>query len=198
MSSSEFANLVQVVQSCRACRQMTGVRKVLSTQNGSLRANVLFVAEAPGRLGADRTGIPLFGDRAGHNFGDLVCCSGLKRRQIFVTNAVLCNPRDQRGSNRRPTSDEIKNCSVHLRELVKIIKPRVIVSLGKTALFSLSLIEEHDIDLRRDVAKPIAWNGCTIFPLYHPSSRAMVHRNISQQMTDYYRLQEQLRDHRIA
>ena len=194
MRTGSFADLVEAVKACRACGQMRGVRKVLGAQNGSLNATVLFLAEAPGRLGADRTGVPLFGDKAGHNFRSLLRSTGLSGSQIFITNAVLCNPRDQLGNNRRPTSEEVRNCAVYLRELIQIIKPRVIVTLGKTALVSLRLIRNHDIELRRDVANAMPWDGCTVFPLYHPGARAMVHRNLSEQMSDYYRLWEYLRD----
>lgn len=194
MRTGSFADLIETVKTCRACDQMRAVRKVFGAQNGSLNATVLFLAEAPGRLGADRTGIPLFGDRAGHNFRSLLGFTGLSANQIFITNAVLCNPRDQLGNNRRPTSEEVRNCSVYLIELIQIIKPRVIVTLGKTALASLRLIRDHDIELRRDVAKVMSWDGCTVFPLYHPGARAMVHRNFSEQMSDYFGLREYLRD----
>ena len=91
---TRFADLVQCVSHCNLCQRLCGRTKVLSQGNGSLNAKILFVAEAPGRLGADRTGIPLYGDRTGDNFEALLGNVGWHRQDIFITNALLCNPRD--------------------------------------------------------------------------------------------------------
>src|SRR5579872_2221398 len=86
-----FCRLVERVAACRLCPSMEGRRRVLGPGNGPLDALVLFVAEAPGRLGGDRTGVPLSRDRSGLNFERLLASSGLGRAEVFVTNAVLCN-----------------------------------------------------------------------------------------------------------
>src|SRR3954470_15153886 len=57
--------LLQEVQACVLCNRMGCSRRVLSDLNGDWGSHILFVAEAPGRLGAEKTGIPLFGDRTG-------------------------------------------------------------------------------------------------------------------------------------
>ena len=67
-----FEALTRRVQTCRACPRMEGRTRVLSRANGLVGARVMFVAEAPGRLGADRTGVPLSGDRTGRNFDALL------------------------------------------------------------------------------------------------------------------------------
>src|SRR5215211_5220556 len=94
-----FDALVARAQACQRCPRMAGRTRVLSAQNGPLDARVLFVAEAPGRLGGDRTGVPLSADQSGRNFGEFLSSAGLDRADVFVTNAVLCNPRDARGLN---------------------------------------------------------------------------------------------------
>src|SRR5687768_10139901 len=66
--SAAFLRLVERVSRCRACPRMEGRTRVLSAANGNLHAQILFVAEAPGRFGGDRTGIPLFADQTGRNF----------------------------------------------------------------------------------------------------------------------------------
>src|SRR3954447_20595458 len=91
--AAEFALLVEDAQACQVCPRMVGRTRLLSSANGSLEARVCFVAEAPGRLGGDRTAIPLCGDQSGRNFERLLVEAGLERSAIFVTNAVLCNPR---------------------------------------------------------------------------------------------------------
>ncbi|MGH9433394.1 MAG: uracil-DNA glycosylase family protein, partial [Terriglobia bacterium] len=86
-------------------------RKVLSDRNGDWSAEILFVAEAPGRLGAEVTGVPLFGDRTGDRFEEILKRMKLRRSDVFITNAVLCNPRDDDGNNDTPKRLEIDNCS---------------------------------------------------------------------------------------
>lgn len=183
-----FDALVSRVQACRLCPRMEGRRRVLGYANGSPDARVLFVAEAPGRLGAERDGKPLWGDRAGKNFRRLLRLSGLKRSDIFISNAVLCNPQNKDGNNSPPTTREIKNCSIHMKGLINIIKPKVVVTLGQKALQSLNEVSPHEVDLRRDVAKPSRWNKTTLVPLYHCGQQAMISRPFDKQKEDYKKL----------
>jgi uracil-DNA glycosylase family 4 len=169
---------------------MYGRTKVLSEKNGNIDSKVLFIGEAPGRLGADRTGIPFHGDRAGKNFEWLLQFAGLKRRQVFITNAVLCNPRDEKGNNSAPNKEEVRNCSLHLSILIDIIEPELIVPLGQCALRSLHIIEAHQIKLRQGVRKPAKWGKCTVVPVYHPGPRAAIYRSIDDQKDDFTFLRE--------
>src|SRR5919199_4743236 len=105
-----FASLVARAHACVRCPRMAGRRRVLGPGNGRLDARVLFVAEAPGRFGGDRTTVPLEGDRSGATFAYLLAAAGLERGAVFVTNAVLCNPRDVAGRNARPSPTELRNC----------------------------------------------------------------------------------------
>ena len=79
-----FACLVAAAQSCRACPRMEGRRRLLSAANGALRPRVLFVAEAPGRLGGERTAIPLAGDQSGRNFDRLLAAAGRERWRVVA------------------------------------------------------------------------------------------------------------------
>src|SRR4051812_33305286 len=67
-----FVALVARVQACTRCPRMAGRRRVLGPGNGPVEARVLFVAEAPGRFGGDRTAVPLYGDRSGETFTHLL------------------------------------------------------------------------------------------------------------------------------
>jgi len=149
----------------------------------------MFVAEAPGRLGAELYGIPLFGDKTGQTFEFLLGIAGLSRKDVFITNAVLCNPRTEAGLNDKPSITEILNCNSWLRQTIELVSPVVVVSLGVTALYSLSLIQKHNVVLREDVGRPVRWFGRYLIPLYHMSPRALIHRNIDTQKKDYRRLQ---------
>lgn len=183
-----FARLVDDAQACRACPRMEGRVRLLSTANGSLHPHVCFVAEAPGRRGGDRTAIPLCGDQSGRNFERLLAEAGLSRESVFITNAVLCNPRDAAGRNAPPATSEIHNCSGFLAATLDQLQPPFVVALGAVALRALALIEPHEATLAANVGHVIPWRGRWLIPLYHPGSRAQLHRPFSQQTVDFQRL----------
>jgi uracil-DNA glycosylase len=183
--SMQFLELVKAARGCRQCPRMEGRTRALGPTNGPLNAEILFVAEAPGRLGADRTGVPLCGDQTGRNFDRLLAGAGIDRARVFITNAVLCNPRKPDGRNDRPRTDEIRNCSRHLKDLIDMVDPPLVVSLGRAALEALALIEPHDRVLAHDVATIVSWNGRTLFPMYHPGPLALIRRPLAMQAADY-------------
>lgn len=189
----KFERLVESVRHCRLCSRLISRQKVLSTNNGSLYSKVMFIAEAPGRLGADRTLIPLFGDQAGKNFQRLIDTIGWEREDIFITNAVLCNPRIENGLNDTPIKEEIENCLIYLNMVIEIIEPEYIITLGQKALESLKIIEHHNVELRKDVRKFIPWNDRILVPLYHTSPRALIHRNFFNQLSDFYYLSKTIK-----
>lgn len=184
----EFDDLVRRAQDCRACPAMEGRRRVLSHANGDPSARVMFVAEAPGRLGGELTGVPLSRDQSGKRFEHLLAQAGLTREAIFITNAALCNPRDGRGRNRSPSRTELGNCSRWLTETLALVDPAVVASLGVTALGALKRLEPHGLTLRQDVARPVRWYGRWLFPLYHPSPRAGLSRAYTDQDEDFRKL----------
>ena len=189
-----FEQLAAAAIACGLCAGADGRRRVLSAANGPLDSPLLFVAEAPGRDGADRTGVPLHGDRTGDNFAHLLGVLGWRREWVFITNAVLCNPRAADGRNRTPNTAELAHCAPFLRATVELIDPRYVVTLGRVALRALEGIAAHGLELRRDVAGRFAWDGRALVPLYHPSPRVMAgHRDLRAQEADYRRLAAYLR-----
>jgi len=187
---SSFADCVNRVQSCARCSRMENRKRILGSANGNLNSRIMFIAEAPGRLGADKYGIPLYGDQTGRNFEELLCIAGIIRESVFITNAILCNPRNGRENNDSPKISEIRNCSVFLKETLEIIKPEYVVPLGSTALTSLALIHWHNIKLSESAGKLYSWNSSKLFPLYHPSPRARIWRNKELQAGDFIKLAE--------
>ncbi len=165
---------------------MEGRRRVLSALNGNLRARLLLIAEAPGARGAERTGVPLRGDLSGRNFERLLTQAGFDRHDVFVTNAVICNPQTLSGGNRRPTAAELRSCSRWLQATVDLIDPAVIGTMGSVALAALGRIHPHGLALARDCARPHRWRDRWLVPLYHPSPRVLAaHRSIEQQQSDW-------------
>ncbi len=164
---------------------MAGRRRVLSKANGALDARVLFVAEAPGRLGADRTAVPLVGDVSGKRFDALLAAAGWGRAEVFVTNAVLCNPRSSDGRrNRAPSRAELEACAGLLRRQIEVVNAPVVAPLGAVALAALDRLAPHGLSLRDAVGRPVPWRGRWLFPLYHPSPRALLHRTDEAQAAD--------------
>jgi uracil-DNA glycosylase family 4 len=181
-----FAEVVKEAAQCRKCPDLCERRAVLSERNGKVDAPVMFIGEAPGRQGGDRTRVPFSGDQSGRNFARFLASINLTRELIFITNAVLCNPRKQTGANRKPTTIEINNCSEFLRRQIEIIDPRVVVTLGAVSLAALRSIEYHSLSLRESVGQVHDWNGRLLVPVYHPSPQVLAsHRREREQLRDY-------------
>src|SRR4051812_37455148 len=187
MSRQEsFVALSAEAAVCERCPAMCGRSAVFSELNGSLDARVMFIGEAPGRKGADRTRVPFAGDQSGKNFQRFLQSIGLRREEIFITSAALCNPRSASGANRRPAAAEIKNCSYFLRRTIDLVNPSIIVTLGTVALEALKLIHYHEFTLRNDVAQIRPWLGRKLIPLYHPSPQVLItSRTEEAQLRDY-------------
>ncbi|WP_236713029.1 uracil-DNA glycosylase family protein [Neomoorella mulderi] len=181
-------DLCEAVRHCTLCSRLCHRTKIFSKFNGNIYSKVMFVAEAPGRLGADRTGIPLYGDKTGDNFETLLGNIGWRREDIFITNAVLCNPREENGNNSTPTREEIINCIPYLEMTIELIQPDVIVTLGQKALDALNFISPHSYKLKEQVGIPFKWERRLVVPLYHPGPRALLHRSLTKQRSDFIRL----------
>lgn len=189
-----FKELVSDAASCTLCPAMCGRSAVLSSLNGSLDARVMFIGEAPGRKGADRTRIPFSGDQSGANFDRYLSSISLTRDRIFITSAALCNPRAESGANRRPSQKELANCSTFLRRTIDLIDPRVIVTLGSVALEALKRIEYHELNLKQSASQVHSWNDRVLVPLYHPSPQVLAsHRREAEQLQDYQVVAEVVR-----
>lgn len=189
---AKFVDLVHRVRACQKCPRMQGSARVLGPGCGPLDAQLMFVGEAPGRLGADGSHLPFHGDKSGHNFEELIEQVGISRYEIFVTNAVLCNPKDDNGNNATPTQAEILNCAPFLRETIDILDPAIVATLGAVSLKACGTIEKHAVSLREHVRTSRAWMRRTLIPLYHPGQRAMIHRSFANQLSDYQFIAEAL------
>jgi len=168
-----FEKLCEDARECRICLNLADKTAVLSDLNGNLEPRVMFVGEAPGRVGADRTRRPFYGDKSGANFQILLDSIGLSREDTFITSAVMCSPRSATDANRRPLRSEIRNCSGFLKRTIELVQPKVIATLGGVALEALSLIAYHDSKLKTHAGMILDWNGLTLLPLYHPSPQVV-------------------------
>jgi uracil-DNA glycosylase len=186
--STEFKRLSQQAANCTTCPNMADQSAVLGPANGSINSDILFVAEAPGRFGAGRTGIPFSGDKSGDNFEALIAHIGLSRQDIFITNAVLCNPLAN-GNNRRPTTKEIDNCYSYLKSTLELVNPKVVVTLGGVGLDAINRLLGTRYKLAEVIGKPQKTKNFTLLPLYHPSPRVTNwKRPLSVQKRDFKKI----------
>ena len=186
MKERQFKDLVKEAAGCTLCPAMCGRSAVLSELNGSPGARIMFIGEAPGRKGADRTRVPFSGDQSGANLDRFLNSINLTREEIFITSAALCNPRSESGANRKPTQKELTNCSSFLRRTIELVDPRVIVTLGSVALEALKRIQYHELSLKTAAAQVHAWSDRVLVPIYHPSPQVLAsHRREAEQLRDY-------------
>ncbi|HSE20417.1 MAG TPA: uracil-DNA glycosylase [Pyrinomonadaceae bacterium] len=186
MRLQHFKELTSAAANCTLCPSMCGRSAVLSELNGSIDAKLMFIGEAPGRKGADRTRVPFSGDQSGSNFERFLGSIGLSRSSVFITSGALCNPRRESGANRKPTKTELTNCSHFLARTIGLVNPQVIVTLGSVALEALKLIHYHELTLKDSAATIQTWNGRVLVPIYHPSPQVLAsHRREAEQLRDY-------------
>jgi uracil-DNA glycosylase len=129
--------------------------------HGNPRAEIVFIGEAPGQR-EDEQGIPFVGP-AGKLLDELLASIGLKREDIYITNVVKYRP----PANRDPTPEEKRQCLPWLQMEIAIIKPKVLIPLGRHALTQfftkMSITEAHGKGQRLA-------DGIGVFPLYHPAA----------------------------
>lgn len=183
---AQFKRIIAEAAACTRCPAMCERSAVLGELNGSVGARIMFIGEAPGRKGADRTRVPFSGDQSGQNFDRFLASIGLGREHIFITSAALCNPRTESGANRKPSKAEMGNCSQFLRRTLEVVNPALVVTLGSVALDALRSIESHPLTLRESAARIHHWNGRVLVPIYHPSPQVLAsHRREAEQLRDY-------------
>jgi len=115
------------ILSCQKCG-LYKTRTHAVPGDGNMNADIMFVGEAPGKA-EDIQGKPFVG-AAGKFLDELLAEIDLKRSDIFITNIVKCRP----PNNRDPQDNEISVCWPYLEEQVKLIKPKLIITLGRYAM----------------------------------------------------------------
>ncbi|MCY3769711.1 MAG: uracil-DNA glycosylase [Gammaproteobacteria bacterium] len=126
----EMAAISDQVSQCRKCPLHAGrIRTVPGT--GSMQAEWMFVGEAPGQ-NEDEQGLPFVG-RAGQLLDLMIAALKMRREQVFITNVLKCRP----PGNRDPLSEEVVECEPYLHRQMKIIRPKIIVALGRISAQAL-------------------------------------------------------------
>lgn len=148
------------LQNCAGC-SLGATRTNLVFSDGNPEANIMLIGEAPG-ADEDRLGVPFVG-RAGKLLDEFFQKAGIDRKKdIYICNTLKCRP----PNNRKPEPDEKKACAPYLKFQIDVIKPKIIILCGATALESF--IKGYTITKAR--GKIFKGSKGTVFvPIFHPS-----------------------------
>ncbi len=159
-SAGDLPSLAKEVSSCVSCR-LCKTRKQTVFADGSPDAKIMFIGEAPG-ADEDAQGVPFVG-RAGQLLTRMIEDGmGLPRKTVYIANVLKCRPPD----NRNPEPDEIASCRGYLESQIDLVKPEVLVALGKFAAQFLLETEEGIMRLR---GRWGTYRGIPVMPTFHPS-----------------------------
>ncbi len=154
-----FTGLKAQVGKCTRCELSRSRRSVVFGE-GSERARVVFVGEAPGEE-EDRQGRPFVG-RAGKLLDQMIERIGLNRKDVFICNVLKCRP----PNNRDPEGQEVDACKGYLFAQLELIKPHLICTLGKHAYNTLLGTDARITRIRGTLT---SYKGTRLLPTYHPS-----------------------------
>ena len=148
-----------IALACDKCR-LSKSRTQVVYGVGNPKADLMFIGEAPGR-DEDLQGEPFVG-RAGQLLTDIIKAMKLTRDDVYIANVIKCRPPE----NRNPEPDELDACRPYIRQQVEIIQPKVIVTLGRFALQSLT---EKGYAISSTRGQWLEYNGVKVMPTYHPA-----------------------------
>ena len=152
--------LRQYIGDCRRCKLCKG-RKKLVFGEGSSKARLVFVGEAPGRE-EDIEGRPFVGE-AGKLLTKIIESGmGIGRKDVYICNVIKCRP----PNNRDPEKDEIETCLPFLEEQIRIINPEVICALGRIAAKELS---GRDFHMTKERGQWFSYLDIPVMPTFHPA-----------------------------
>ena len=156
---SALSQLYEEIALCRRC-DLYKTRTKAVPGEGAEDADIVFIGEAPGRY-EDQQGRPFVGP-AGQYLNKLLDSIGLKREQVYITNIVKSRPTD----NRDPLPAEITACRPWLDKQIELIKPKMIVTLGR---YSMALFFQGK-GISKIHGKPQKKDGIIYYPMYHPAA----------------------------
>jgi DNA polymerase len=164
--SAAFAELRQRVMACVKCAHLASSRKNVVFGVGNIDAQLMFVGEAPG-ADEDAQGEPFVG-KAGQLLTKIIQTMGLQRGDVYIANILKCRPDTpgQSAGNRKPTPEEMQTCIPFLHEQIDLIRPKVLVALGATAVEGLLGPTVGITKLRGNWR---TYRGIPLMPTYHPA-----------------------------
>ncbi len=159
-NASSLAVVRDVLGDCKRCKLSRG-RKNIVFGVGNENADLMFVGEGPGAE-EDRRGEPFVG-KAGQLLTKIIEAGmGIKRDDVYIANIVKCRP----PQNRDPEADEVEACEQFLAAQISVVKPKVIVALGRYA--SQTLLRDKT-PITRMRGRWSEYRGIPVMPTYHPA-----------------------------
>jgi DNA polymerase len=156
---SPFLSIEQKMLQCRLCA-LADTRKNVVPGEGNIKTDIMFVGEAPGR-DEDVQGRPFVG-RAGQLLTKIINAMKFQRNEVYITNIVKCRP----PNNRNPHKEEMDSCKDYLLRQIELIRPKVIVTLGRVAASFFIQTSLGMTALRGDFYE---FQGVKVMPTFHPS-----------------------------
>lgn len=158
-SMPDLPSLARFLEGCTRCKLAPGRTHIVFGQ-GNPKADLVFVGEAPGR-DEDEQGLAFVG-RAGQLLTKIIEAMGKSRDDVWIMNVLKCRP----PSNRNPEPDEVASCRPFLEEQIRLIQPRVIVTLGT---FAAQALLETDESIGRLRGRWRTARGVRVMPTFHPA-----------------------------
>lgn len=194
----EILTIFIEAKSCRRCYGDIPLHVPLPDEkNGGVGAKILFLVERPGRVGTGKSGRISFEneDPTAEFFRDLFFSIGIDRKNIFITNAVLCHPIIARYKDTPASTKQLKNCLYFLERQIKTIGPKLIITLGTKPLQAIKYLYPRRItlkkfELKNNIGEVITDEFPFIYPLYHTSLRARLTRPANKQRKDWSKIPE--------
>jgi DNA polymerase len=155
----DWPELAETVAACVKC-ELSATRTQTVFGVGNQNADWLFIGEAPGAE-EDKQGEPFVG-RAGQLLSAMLFALGLKRDDVYIANVLKCRP----PNNRDPRPEEVSACESYLRAQIGLIKPKVIIALGRHAAHNLLKTGATLASLR---GKQHDYHGTPLIVTYHPA-----------------------------
>jgi len=177
-----YEELKNFVDHCPKC-PLANTRNKPVMGKGNLKAPIMFIAEAPGNS-EDRDGIPFTGP-SGKVLDDLLESVGLNRQDIYLTNIVKCHP----PKNRDPFPEEQEACIAYLKYETLLIKPKIIVCLGRIAA---QRIIRPDYRITREHGTFLYRKNTWLTAVYHPSAILRDPAKLEETRADFRKIQKLL------
>jgi DNA polymerase len=155
--------LADEVAACTRCPELVRNRSRTVFSDGDPGAEICFVGEAPG-FDEDQQGVPFVG-AAGQLLTRIIEACKLKRSDVYICNVLKCRP----PGNRSPEWDEMSNCREHLERQIAIVRPRILVSLGKYAAAFLLDCKPDEVRITRVRGEWRSYRGIPVKLTFHPS-----------------------------
>jgi uracil-DNA glycosylase len=157
---SSLEELRDDIGDCRRCKLHSGRTHVVFGI-GNPNAKLMFIGEGPGR-DEDLKGEPFVG-RAGQLLTDIITKGmGLTRSDVYIANVVKCRP----PQNRNPEPDEVASCEPFLKKQIELIRPKIIVALGK---FAVQALLQSKVPITRLRGNWHTYMGIKLMPTFHPA-----------------------------